>query len=1077
MHSTKFFFFKKLFFRKNGVLSTFSKHLKSPPFFKNRTHHCMDFFLKKENITGPAQQNGSLNFFFTLKWLTIILSCCFLATPLFSQDLPPNTIANIQTIGTGSYIIPLDAEKQSVEQINDILFIDFVGFNVAAYGLVYQILDAGIPVKWVIRTGKNKDEADFTAEAWQLFPAEFPPDVYDFRSSAFVIDIEDLTTEVCGTTGNLIDLLNGVITNFGHQVAVYYLETDTDMDVRYTLTYAPRVAVLNDGFSAYVHENLFEQADIPYVSLSSNAFFANSVCYSFICQPHLDFIDNPNYIPTLADFINNGGNFLAQCIAIEQFENGGLFQTTNGVDNLNFNNISYNYFFPDMAIMQFEGELSADIHGSLDEFGLSNGSTWLPNTFVGITNQNDDIILSVADANGTTLGGNITYISGHDYEGTDLADIWGTPPPNIVEELVMNQEFKKTFLNAAFIPANIGFACAGNDICICAGESVTLGCEDLALDGEYIWTPSTGLNCDDCPHPIASPSVTTTYTISTLNGCNTSAITIEVQTDIVSAFLSGDGVLPCEAGAITYLEVTFSEGENWTFDYALDGVYVGTISTNENPYILSVSEIGEYTLLSVFSDDNGCNNMVSGSATVVQGVPFDIDLGEDTLLCDGENLLLDATVSPTATYEWQDYSTEATLLVIAPGTYWVAVTDNDCVAYDTITIAYTPSLPPLNLGDDQLNCNEVSLILDATLSADMVAYEWQDGSTNPVFTATEPGIYWVEVSNECEALIDTVLIELIPELSISPIPDQQLCAGESLTLTATAQNATSYEWSNGATDTTITVNESGLYWFQVSNECTVLIDTILINNIPEIPAIDLGNDLIFCNNEAINITVDATTPNATTYQWSNGGNEAILNISEPGTYAVTAINECFVQMDEITIQSLPPLPILELGSDRTICKEPSIIIDATLNGATDYLWSNGSTNPVVTITETGIYWVEVGNDCEVQQDEITITFEGTANIEPFIVPNAFSPNEDGVNDCFLPIPIAGIELSSFEFQVYNRWGEQIFITYQTGECWEGVHRLQAAEIGVYVWFYIAQVRDCDGSLQAVFRKGNVSLIR
>ena len=104
------------------------------------------------------------------------------------------------------------------------------------------------------------------------------------------------------------------------------------------------------------------------------------------------------------------------------------------------------------------------------------------------------------------------YSGGHEYTEGFFTD----PVPGDIERA------QKIYLNSAFIPANLSFACAGPNVCICEGESVTLGCPNINEDEKYSWTPSDGLSCTDCPHPEASPSVTTTYTMMTENGCNAS---------------------------------------------------------------------------------------------------------------------------------------------------------------------------------------------------------------------------------------------------------------------------------------------------------------------------------------------------------------------------------------------------------------------------------------------------------------------------------------------------------------------------------------------------------------------------
>lgn len=126
-----------------------------------------------------------------------------------------------------------------------------------------------------------------------------------------------------------------------------------------------------------------------------------------------------------------------------------------------------------------------------------------------------------------------------------------------------------------------------------------------------------------------------------------------------------------------------------------------------------------------------------------------VPLGEDTTLCAGTSLLLDATAQD-ATYRWQDGSTSPTFNTDGPGLYWVAVTVAGCTSIRTIGIDVAPA-PEIHLGDDLSNCpGDDDTILDA--SWPNASYLWQDGSSEPTYTVSSPGIYWVEVrSGNCPA--------------------------------------------------------------------------------------------------------------------------------------------------------------------------------------------------------------------------------------------------------------------------------------------------------------------------------------
>jgi gliding motility-associated-like protein len=96
---------------------------------------------------------------------------------------------------------------------------------------------------------------------------------------------------------------------------------------------------------------------------------------------------------------------------------------------------------------------------------------------------------------------------------------------------------------------------------------------------------------------------------------------------------------------------------------------------------------------------------------------------------------------------------------------------------------------------------------------------------------------------------------------------------------------------------------------------------------------------------------------------------------------------------------------------------------------------------------------------------ISISTEGR-----FDIPNAFTPNGDGVNDCF------GVkhwgDATVFHFMIFNRWGEKVFETKNINNCWDGRYKGQPADIGNYV-YHIKSVNFCREQV----KKGNVILIR
>ncbi|MCX6231347.1 MAG: gliding motility-associated C-terminal domain-containing protein [Bacteroidetes bacterium] len=167
--------------------------------------------------------------------------------------------------------------------------------------------------------------------------------------------------------------------------------------------------------------------------------------------------------------------------------------------------------------------------------------------------------------------------------------------------------------------------------------------------------------------------------------------------------------------------------------------------------------------------------------------------------------------------------------------------------------------------------------------------------------------------------------------------------------------------------------------------------------------------------------------------------------SSTGIYSDTLIN--FTGCDSIiyTHLTIKPLPIVNLGYDGEICEWETI--ELRINpGYTSYLWQDGSTNNNFVVTKPGIYWIIVNNNNCIASDTIIYYKCNEINIW---IPNAFTPDGDGVNDIFKIETTT--ELSDFQMYIYNRWGQQIFETTDLKSGWDGSFMGNIVPMGVYTY--------------------------
>jgi hypothetical protein len=162
------------------------------------------------------------------------------------------------------------------------------------------------------------------------------------------------------------------------------------------------------------------------------------------------------------------------------------------------------------------------------------------------------------------------------------------------------------------------------------------------------------------------------------------------------------------------IDTAFCQGSTLSLDaFVTGGTYLW--SNNSTNSSLQVNTPGVYW---VEKTVNNCIHIDTFNITQLSA-PL-ISLGNDTTLCDGSTLILDATNSG-ATYQWQDNSTNATFTVTQADTFYEAVDLNGCIATDTIIVDYQ-SYPTVDFGADTALCQGESLTLDATTSG--ATYEW-----------------------------------------------------------------------------------------------------------------------------------------------------------------------------------------------------------------------------------------------------------------------------------------------------------------------------------------------------------------
>jgi hypothetical protein len=486
------------------------------------------------------------------------------------------------------------------------------------------------------------------------------------------------------------------------------------------------------------------------------------------------------------------------------------------------------------------------------------------------------------------------------------------------------------------------------------------------------------------------------------------------------------------------------------------------------------------------SSSSGFTLNWTGSALLdcsVTEVCPEVDLGDNITACaDDLPITLDAGHEDGATYTWQDGSSSSVFQAGFPGIYWVDVTKGLCTVRDSVVINVVP-LPAVDLGPDAALCTGESIVLDATLTPEP-AYLWQDGSTSGVYEVTGPGTYSVTVSQQGCSLTDEITIEYMekPEFDLSLDDNAQqvpllLCEGDRVTLSAYSPFADAYAWQDGSTLPEFTAEHTAWYRATAYNQGCSFTDSIRLTFAPA-PEIDLVNEAAICSGSSL--LLDASSENATGYIWQDGSTEPVFEVTETGTYEVMVLaNNCYAT--EVVEVAVMDSPVFSLGEDMLLEQGEEFTVFAPNFEGAQYLWHDGSVADYFYAGPefSGEISLTIQTDCgqagarmiiNREEEEEVVTDRADCDL---VFPTGFSPNGDNHNDTFYPFILCD-NVVDYELEIYNRWGERLFVSADPGRAWApaaGRH-----EMDTYIW-HAAYSFEENGELSRRSKSGMVLLLK
>ncbi|MEM9547746.1 MAG: reprolysin-like metallopeptidase [Bacteroidota bacterium] len=391
----------------------------------------------------------------------------------------------------------------------------------------------------------------------------------------------------------------------------------------------------------------------------------------------------------------------------------------------------------------------------------------------------------------------------------------------------------------------------------------------------------------------------------------------------------------------------FCAGESYVLDAGMDGTEYtwsrnAIVLANATDPTLEVTESGQYTV--IVDKGGGCNTMDTVDIEFL--ALSEVFAGADINVCEGSEAEILAFVEADS-FEWFFngvlFSDQTDSPTVTEGGEYVLVGRNEigCESFDTVIV--TEVMPPqLDLGEDKVGC--IGSAVELTLDSIGTVF-WVSGgmliSENATISVTEPGMYIANViaASNCTGR-DTINVTFEPGPSLDLGEDKEFCMGDSEIITATSDGDNITWFLNdveiaGENTFELMVSEAGEYRAVVIGSSNCEVEDVIMVTVNETPDLVLGDDEMICEGESVTLMTDF---GAMTYNWELNGmmvsDEPSVEVSEPGVYTLTVINE-FDCSDSDDIEVITnPLPTVDIEESYSICEGESVEIEAISDGVT-----------------------------------------------------------------------------------------------------------------------------------------------
>ena len=613
----------------------------------------------------------------------------------------------------------------------------------------------------------------------------------------------------------------------------------------------------------------------------------------------------------------------------------------------------------------------------------------------------------------------------------------------------------------------------------------------------YSWTPAGGTNATGTGLTAGSY----TATVTDANGCSATATVTITQPAILSVSIGAINNVKCNGQADGSATATATGGVQ-------PYVYAWTLSGGSNAGASGLSA-GVYTI--TVTDFNGCT--ATASTSITQPGVLSTTLSPTNVVCYGSSTgsITSATAGGSTPYKylWSNGQITANATNLSAGSYTLTVTDaNNCTATASVSIT-VPSQLTVTATGPQSVCSGAPANLSATATGGTppYVYNWTpSGGTgsSTVVRPIYPTTYTITVTdaNGCTAIY-TVPISVNAPLSLTVSGVTSVCPGSNITLVAHATGGDgnyTYTWlpSNQTTQTvSFSPTKDTVVTIELNDGCNSTMQTLTLPiRVNPTPYVSFAADITSgCKPLCIQFSDLTANQNRSSLQriWSFGNgdtmtaNNPFYCYNDTGSYSVTLTETsdsgCSGSLSIVNLIHVyaPPVAAFNYSPNQINILNPQV--QFTDQSSAQYklmqwYWRfeqgsdsiNTEENPLHTYQDTGTYCATlVVVDLHGCVDSVTQCLVVNPVFTVYI-PDAFTPNGDGINDVFMP---KGSYVRNYEMYIYDRWGQQLFHSTDMNNGWNGTvdNGSRICQEDIYV--YLINITDSQGNNHSYSGKLNL----